>query len=282
MKARIISGFCYALVLVAFFLLKWFLNDYWFDVLIWLFCLIGSFEMTRACGLPKPQKGIAIVFGLTCIPVFVAGELAWGLGAVLFGCFFALACVAMLSTLVGSYEQVTLESTAKGVLSLVYPSLLLGVMAYVNHMEDSMAALLLIFVSSPLADVFAHAFGTALHDKFPKKMAPAISPNKTVIGGIGGLIGGIVGGLLVFLLLYLTERTAFGVWQGLLFFGILGLFCALLTEFGDLVESAIKRKVDIKDMGNLMPGHGGILDRIDGTMYVTLLVCVVFVLVSFL
>lgn len=56
-------------------------------------------------------------------------------------------------------------------------------------------------------------------------------------------------------------------WLNLVFFIALGVLTAAFTEFGDLVESAVKRKLEIKDMGRLLPGHGGILDRIDSTLY---------------
>ena len=63
---------------------------------------------------------------------------------------------------------------------------------------------------------------------------------------------------------------------------LIGLFAALATAFGDLVESAIKRKKGIKDMGNIMPGHGGILDRIDGTLFATVVVYAAFALIQLL
>ncbi len=59
---------------------------------------------------------------------------------------------------------------------------------------------------------------------------------------------------------------------------LIGLLTAAATEFGDLVESCIKRKADIKDMGRLMPGHGGILDRIDGTQFATVTVYLIFII----
>ena len=60
---------------------------------------------------------------------------------------------------------------------------------------------------------------------------------------------------------------------------LIGLLAAAATELGDLVESCIKRKVDIKDMGKLMPGHGGILDRIDGTQFAAVVVYLAFIII---
>ena len=59
-------------------------------------------------------------------------------------------------------------------------------------------------------------------------------------------------------------------------FAAIGLIASVMTEFGDLAESIIKRKVGVKDMGKLLPGHGGILDRIDGTLFASTFVYIVF------
>ena len=67
-------------------------------------------------------------------------------------------------------------------------------------------------------------------------------------------------------------------WANLVFFIALGVLTSAFTELGDLVESAVKRKLGIKDMGKILPGHGGILDRIDSTLYASLIVCFVFVM----
>jgi phosphatidate cytidylyltransferase len=64
-----------------------------------------------------------------------------------------------------------------------------------------------------------------------------------------------------------------------LLFGLIGLVCSIVNIFGDLFESLLKRRVDIKDFGKIMPGHGGVLDRIDGTLFVVVIICVVFALV---
>jgi phosphatidate cytidylyltransferase len=69
------------------------------------------------------------------------------------------------------------------------------------------------------------------------------------------------------------------MWTWLGVYVAIGALAALANAFGDLVESAIKRKVGIKDMGKILPGHGGILDRIDGTLFAAITVYIVFVIV---
>src|SRR5205823_9764453 len=90
-----------------------------------------------------------------------------------------------------------------------------------------------------------------------RKLAPAISPGKTVEGTVGGLLGAsIVALLLGTLLLHLDFRLALG----------LGILVGLLAPVGDLCESALKRELGIKDFGSLLPGHGGVLDRFDSLL----------------
>ncbi|MBQ8685051.1 MAG: phosphatidate cytidylyltransferase, partial [Clostridia bacterium] len=128
--------------------------------------------------------------------------------------------------------------------------------------------ILMIFVVSPVSDTLAFLFGKFLGKFFPAKMAPTISPNKTIVGAIGGLIGGAVGaGILYFVYNWLFVGSFIDMHIWLSVYLAIGFLAAAANEFGDLVESCIKRKVGLKDMGNIMPGHGGILDRIDGTLF---------------
>jgi phosphatidate cytidylyltransferase len=85
------------------------------------------------------------------------------------------------------------------------------------------------------------------------KLAPRISPNKTWAGFVAGLVGGTLAGALV------------AVWldSGLVQAALAGAAVSLLGQFGDLLESAVKRHFDAKDSGHLIPGHGGVLDRVD-------------------
>ena len=156
-------------------------------------------------------------------------------------------------------------------LSSAYPSFILITMTGVNALSEySFAALLLVFVISPFADTFAYFIGSAL--KGPK-LCPKISPNKTVSGAIGGVVGGVIGAVAVYLILGVALSRPVPPWW---FFVVIGAVGSVVTEFGDLVESIIKRKIGIKDMGNIMPGHGGVMDRIDGMIFISPIVFVCF------
>ena len=291
MKIRLITGTCYIAVLLVFFLLKIFINDLCFDALIYAFSLIGTFEMVRAMKdrLTKAEKGVIFVFAAVCVPACALSEQFWGFGLQAAEvCFFA-AAVVLLSLLVAKHEETTPENLGVAFLALVYPTLLLSLLVLTNHIDgrealgkwalNSDLAILFIFVISPFADSLAYVFGRFLKGRFPKKMAPVVSPNKTVVGGIGGLVGGLVGAAILYFIYNAVAGSFENISVWLFVYLLIGLLAAAATEFGDLVESCIKRKAEIKDMGRLMPGHGGILDRIDGTLFATVVVYLAFAVI---
>jgi len=102
------------------------------------------------------------------------------------------------------------------------------------------------------ADVFAYFSGRAIGGP---KLAPRISPNKTWSGFVGSLVGALI-------LSYLVDVAA--GFDPILTFFIIILLTAIVSQLGDLAESSIKRHFNIKDSGSIIPGHGGVLDRVDG------------------
>jgi phosphatidate cytidylyltransferase len=156
--------------------------------------------------------------------------------------------------------------------ALIYPVTVLLFTLLINYLPaDNLraAGILLLFLVTPFTDVFASLVGSML--KGPK-LCPKISPKKTISGAVGGLLGGILGGGLVYLMsisgfFSFMGLTAFDSRFALLHFIMLGLFGSVFTQCGDLVASVVKRKVGIKDYGKLLPGHGGVMDRVDGMMF---------------
>jgi len=103
-----------------------------------------------------------------------------------------------------------------------------------------------------MTDIGAYAFGRMIGGP---KLAPNISPNKTWSGAIGGLVMGTAAGL--------GFLMAFDVAPSVTLFAV-SLAIGVLTEIGDLFESGLKRKYQVKDSGGIIPGHGGVMDRFDG------------------
>ena len=290
MKTRFFTGVAYMAVLVIAYVLKTLAHDLYFDALLYAFSLIGTSEIVKAVGdkLTRLQRILVFSFAGMCVPCVAFAEI-YGLGAqAALLCVFAFVLVS-LCLFVFKYEETSLENVGLSMLCAVYPTVLLLPMVFVNHVAggvetekfafNSDLAILLILVVSPISDTFAYLFGKFLRKKFPKKMAESISPNKTMVGALGGVVGGIVGAVAV----YFAYNALFGCFDETLkwlsLYMLIGVVASIANEFGDLVESAIKRKLGIKDMGKLLPGHGGILDRIDGTMFAGIAVYFMFIVV---
>jgi phosphatidate cytidylyltransferase len=124
-----------------------------------------------------------------------------------------------------------------------------------------------LFIAVWLTDTGALVSGSLF--KGPK-LWPAVSPNKTWAGAIGGALAGTIATAAFFLFLRANP------WHG----ALLGLLASIVGQFGDLFESFLKRKVGRKNSGSLIPGHGGVLDRIDSMLFVAPVAAFVFLLVQ--
>jgi phosphatidate cytidylyltransferase len=118
--------------------------------------------------------------------------------------------------------------------------------------ELGFAAILFLFVIVWLTDVTAYFVGRAVGGP---KLMPRVSPNKTWSGALGGTLAAVVGGVVVAQQCGVTALAAAAV---------VAFVLSIVSQVGDLAESAIKRHFDAKDAGQLIPGHGGLMDRLDG------------------
>lgn len=139
-------------------------------------------------------------------------------------------------------------------LALVYIGFLGGFLVLLARKSQGFDNIMTLVILVGCNDTFAYVFGVLLGKH---KLAPHISPKKTWEGFIGGLVLTAIGGALAFR--YLLEFDArIGA--------VVGVMGVITATVGDLIESAIKRDLAIKDMGTLLPGHGGMLDRIDSAL----------------
>ena len=275
MKKRTISGVCYALILIGIFCLRQFVDYRLFHALTCFLVIMGTFEFARAFKnqIIKGARELSFVFSVLFVPVYCLGEYII-IGKA--GWIFALALI-LLMEIITSILAIIQKANKKQFLSSIslylYPALFLLTMLLANDMgANAFIVLLLAFVVSPCSDSMAYFVGSLIGGK---KLCPKISPNKTWAGAIGGTIGGVISGIVV----YLIFNPVVNFFSPILFFVLVGLFASIATLFGDLFESLIKRSVGIKDMGKIMPGHGGVLDRIDGTMFAMTFIYLVFLFV---
>jgi len=126
------------------------------------------------------------------------------------------------------------------------------------------------FLVPNLGDAAAYFIGSRFGKR---KLIPAVSPNKTVAGAVGGLIGSEVTALAIWWIVYLCSGGAANAEMPPLWhFALIGLVGGVVGQIGDLFASLVKRHCGIKDYGTIFPGHGGMMDRLDSTLFVALLV----------
>ena len=265
---RTISGIVYVIIITLAFVIRQLVDYRIFNILLLTLSVFGALEMAVETKkfVGKGISRCSFVFGVLLVPVFFLAETLLPT----FGWIFGVGLIAfslILNVILELVYRRRADAMLFSILDALYPSVFILIMLLCNELGDGRGfiALLLLFVVSACADTLEFFVGCIF--KGPK-LCPSLSPKKTWSGAIGGLIGGAIGGLLV----YLVFGHALGgnfYWWVFLLVGVVG---AVLSILGDLFESYIKRKIGIKDMGNIIPGHGGVLDRIDGLMFITLLV----------
>ena len=153
---------------------------------------------------------------------------------------------------------------------LLYAGLPAVALIWLRGLPLGLEAVIFLLLCVWAADIVAFFTGRALGGR---KLAPSISPNKTWSGAIGGVVGAIViaGGAAA---VWLAELDG----KGFGYFFALAGGLAILSVLGDLFESGLKRRAGVKDSGTLLPGHGGVMDRLDGLVPVAVAAAAVFAL----
>ncbi len=144
---------------------------------------------------------------------------------------------------------------AASLFGILYVTLLFGHFILIRQLSEGIAMVFFVLIVTWLADTGGFIIGLRWGRR---PLAPMLSPKKTIEGFWGGLLFSLLGALLCHLW--------FASFASVLHSAALGLFLGLWGTFGDLTESAIKRSVQVKDSGTLIPGHGGVLDRIDSLL----------------
>jgi phosphatidate cytidylyltransferase len=181
--------------------------------------------------------------------LFIISSAIW-----LFGYFYPnpLELIFLALMLIASIVAYNRSINIKVTLPILYPTV--GVLFFwMLYLSYGMKSLLWLLVIVALTDVGAYYVGR----KFGKRGFSITSPNKTFEGVVGGLLFGTVGG--TFLIV--------GTYNVLFWAVVVSFITSLASIFGDLFESYLKREVGVKDSGDILPGHGGVLDRVDGYLF---------------
>ncbi len=255
MVTRIISAAVMVPALVVF--LVW-LPKVCTAILFGVICAIGAYELLKGTGLVKQVRlviySMLLAFGTTMWS-FYGMPYVWALGGIL--AFTAL----MFGELLLSKAKLSVRAVAVCYFGGILVPFLLCAVVRIFATHNGRMLVYAPFIAAFMSDTSAYFVG-----KFfgKHKLAPVISPKKTV----EGLLGGFVGALVSMLIYGLVLQFAFSLQVNYLYAVIYGVVGSVAGVFGDLSFSAIKRQVGIKDYGNLIPGHGGILDRFDSVVIV--------------
>jgi len=242
-----------ALIGIPLVLIVAYLGGWWFGGLLMAAVLMAQYELYRLmeAGEVYPLKVPGMVLGGL---FFIGNALPIGHPLLVF-----LILVLIASAPLFRRKGNVLENLAGTVFGAVYPTMLLGFLWHLRvargpGIEDLQAFYLTVVTLALVwsTDTFAYYAGRTL-GKHP--LAPRVSPRKTWEGAVGGAIGAV----LVSIVFKLTLLEFLG-WGHVL---VMALICGVVSQLGDLAESQMKRAVGVKDSGGILPGHGGLLDRLD-------------------
>ena len=257
MLKRIVFGLLAGTIVIISIL---FLPKFVCNILAVLLAIGGTYEFIKAMekGGYRPLKAIPYA---TCCGLFFVNE---NISILLYKFSFSIFSFLILGILIyGLFStKRTLVDVALSIFGILYIPFLLSFILSTYYAENIGTYLIwFILFGACLSDAFAYFVGV----NFGKhKLCPQISPKKSIEGAVGA----IVGTSLVFLIyaFVLNKYYAFDIqyWQIVLF----GAISSVFAQIGDLVASSIKRFVGEKDFGSFLPGHGGVLDRIDSILFV--------------
>lgn len=264
MKTRVISGAILAVLLVAFLLL----GGYYLGAVTLLISLVAYYELSKACRFHEEGKRVNCLefIGYSAIvlyyvaTIFTPNHSDVRMNNQYFILLIALILLEMM-LYVFTFPRFNVEQIVSSVFAVIYAPLMLSFIYKTREeLDGGIFLAFLIFITSWISDTCAYFTGVAIGKH---KLAPVLSPKKSIEGSIGGIVGAaVISGI------YGWAVSKYGMMQSgnVLVFVCIGAVGSIISQVGDLAASAIKRNHDIKDYGTLIPGHGGIMDRFDSVI----------------
>ncbi len=256
MKTRIITA---AVLLPLLLIIILALPKIFTAILFGLMAALAAYELLRGTGLVRNMRLVGYCMGtafLVALWCYFGMHQEWGMLIVL-----ALCC-ALFGEMMHDHVKMRFDRMAMCLAAgLVIPYLFTSLVRIHMNSGTGRFFIMIPFIMAFLSDSGAYFAGKYLGKH---KLAPVLSPKKTVEGVAGGVAGAVVGMLIYTLILQLAFKFQVNYAYAVIY-GILG---SVASTFGDLCFSVIKRQTGIKDYGTIIPGHGGVLDRFDSMMIV--------------
>lgn len=287
MKVRLLTS----LGIAVFGLPLLFLSEYLvYPIAVGILAFISTYELFRAIGVEKkyslafPAYAVALAMPILSYPTLLGDDQSRFLlilALALFAYLFYAVTVCVLSWAAvreeGQTPKVGFSDMSRCFFALCYLTVCFTSMCLIRYMDgriDGMGVYCfeLIFIGAWVCDSFAYFTGR-LFGKH--KLAPVLSPKKTVEGSIGGMAFTVA----AFALYGFIIESFFELDANYLVLCISGLALSVFSQVGDLIASLIKREYSVKDYGRVLPGHGGILDRFDSILSVSavlMVICLIF------
>ncbi len=263
MKTRVISGIVLVVLLIATLLS----GGYVTGIVLLLVSLSAYHELCGALSVRQKDEKINILeaAGLVAVVAHYVLMIASHGDMRFFVLILMLLFFAEATIYVFAFPKYQSSQLISAVFSMFYAPMMLSFIYLLRTMPHGILLAWLPFVAW-ICDTCAYFAGSMLGKN---KLCPKLSPKKTVEGAIGGVLGSVIAGVIFGILYVKNVDPALGTTAGVLIFGIITLISGMLSQVGDLIASGIKRDHDIKDYGNLIPGHGGIMDRFDSVIFIT-------------
>lgn len=230
-------------------------------VVVTVLSLTAFRELMHACSVEKDGKpGLLEYVGYAGIALFdltmvLTGDFSRGAGCLV------LLFLAGMFVYVFTFPRYQAMQVMTAFFCAFYPAVLFSFVYLTRELTYGVYLVWMIFISSWICDTCAYVTGMLLGKH---KLAPVLSPKKSIEGSVGGVIGSALVGAL-FAWVFLVPQTQEPKVIGLV--ALIGAAGAVISQVGDLAASAIKRNHEIKDYGKLIPGHGGVMDRFDSVLF---------------
>lgn len=253
LKTRLIS----AIVLVVILLTLVFFTPEWVFAL--LVCGLTFLVMSELTNVYNLSKKLSVVIANYIFAAFImlachfVHPMFYFPGIVLY--MMVLTAISVLDN-----KRVSFRDICASMFLVLYSVVFLLHLTYIRMMDNGIALLFMALIGAYVTDTGAYFTGMSLGRH---KLIPAVSPNKTVEGAVGGIVACVAG-----FLIYGAVMSAMGFVVNYLWLVVLSVICGVVAQFGDLAASVMKRSFAVKDFGNLIPGHGGMVDRVDSLMFV--------------
>ena len=233
-------------------------NAYVVDIALAIIAILAMDEYFNAISkISKPVRWVGYVSCISIALIHVIPEEYLLTTAIL---AIPVLLLILFTQVIITEMKTSFKDIAYTFFGILYVVMLLMFFAKINGMENGNILIWYAIFAAWGTDIFAYFIGKY----FGKHKFSKISPKKSIEGCIAGTVGAII----IMIIYTYVANTFWGISYSYLAIGIIGLVLSIIGQIGDFAASSIKRYVDIKDYSNLIPGHGGMLDRIDSLIFI--------------